>query len=103
VDETEEFAFWINERARETLTRDGEHALMFFLRAPDGRIRPQLVGATTRDEMPAALARIADQVEREQADAVVVVGEAWTAPVDAVKAGEVANSLHAGNAPAARR
>jgi hypothetical protein len=74
VDETEEFAFWINERA-----------------------------ATTRDEMPAALARIADQVEREQADAVVVVGEAWTAPVDAVKAGEVANSLHAGNAPAARR
>jgi hypothetical protein len=30
MSELEELAQWINERARETLESDGEHALMFF-------------------------------------------------------------------------
>jgi hypothetical protein len=37
--EIEELARWINERARETLTTDGEHALMFFLVGGDGQVR----------------------------------------------------------------
>ena len=93
--EIEELAHWVNERARETLASDGEHALMFFLVGGDGQIRPQLVDATTRDEMPEALNRIADEVKRGEATAVVVVGEAWTAPSESVQAGGVAESLEA--------
>ncbi len=95
MSELEELAHWINERARETLESDGEHALMFFLVGGDGQIHAQLVGATTRDEMPEALNRIADEVKRDEAIAVVVVGEAWTAPSESVQANSVAESLAA--------
>jgi hypothetical protein len=62
-----------------------------------GRYGPQLVDAATRDEMPEALNRIADEVRRGEATAVVVVGEAWTAPHASAQVGGPAESLEAGD------
>ena len=94
VTDIEDLAYWINERARETLLADGTHAGMFFLRTANG-VSPQLLGGTTRSEMPEALKAIAEAVEREQADGVVVVAEAWSAPIDDLPEGGAAESLHA--------
>lgn len=91
----EDLAYRINDRARAVLDEDGTHALMLFLRTPDGGVHPQLVGGATRDEMPKALSRIAEEVARREADGVVVVGEAWRAPIDPVAIGGAAESLQA--------
>jgi hypothetical protein len=91
----EDLAYRINELARQTLERDGAHALMCFFRTPDGRVEPALIGAPTREEMPAALSRITGEVAERDADGVVVVGEAWRAPIADVAAGGVAESLSA--------
>ena len=45
--------------------------------------------------MPQALSQIADEVARNRADGVVVIGEAWRAPANDVPVGGIAESLSA--------
>jgi hypothetical protein len=85
----------INATAREILQESGEHALTAFVVSSAGDVQPRLLDARNRDEVPVALARLADAVAREGAVAVAVAGEAWAAPADAIPEGGVAESLHA--------
>ena len=76
---------------------DGEHVPMFFLRLPDGGVRPQLFDAVEQRPVGVSRAReMADGVQATGADAVAVVSEAWAADVGAIPDGG-----RAGDAPGA--
>ncbi len=74
----EDLAGWVNGRARDLVLRDGTHDTTVLLRLPDGALQTQIVGGdggTLADVLEA----IADEAELVDAQAVVVVAEAWSA------------------------
>jgi hypothetical protein len=72
VDELIALVRRINDLAVEQVEADGEHAAMYFLRTPDGGVRPRLF---RRPERSDELARAAGA---SSADAVVIVAETTT-------------------------
>lgn len=92
-----DFARWLNEQAKATIADDGEHTAMFFVRLPDGRVRPQLFD---HDEQRPVGERRAEQmataVRMTGADTIAFVSEAWAAQEDTVpEGGGAGNSVEA--------
>jgi hypothetical protein len=74
----EDVAAWANNRARELVLRDGTHDTTVVLRLPDGALQTQIVGGDG-GSLADAVEAIADEAELVDADAVVVIAEAWSA------------------------
>ncbi len=75
--------------ARSVLERDGEHVAMYFVAHADGRVAVCMFDEEDPDDsVGASRARqLADAVEDADADAVVVVSEAWSAGAEDVPVG----------------
>jgi hypothetical protein len=74
----EDLAVWANGRARDLLLRDGTHDTTVVLRLPGGGLQTQIVGGDG-GSLADAVEAIADEVGFVDADAIVVVAEAWSA------------------------
>jgi hypothetical protein len=74
----EDLASWASGRARELVLQDGTHDTTVLLRLADGALQTQIVGGdggTLADVVEA----IADEADLVDAQAVVIVAEAWSA------------------------
>lgn len=74
----EDFAAWVNGRARELVLQEGTHDTTLVLRLPDGALQTQIVGGDG-GSLADVVEAIADEAELVEAHAVVVVAEAWSA------------------------
>jgi hypothetical protein len=63
--------------AKHILRTDGHHDRMFWLRDETGKWHFRVVFAQNRQEKYALMRRIAEDVERHRADAIVEIGEVW--------------------------
>lgn len=82
-----EFARFLNDQARSLMVEDGEHASMFFLLLPDGRVEVDQFDEVDRPVGDSRAQQLVDSARKVRAEAVAFISEAWSAPADAVPEG----------------
>ena len=70
------------EVAKRILQRDGFHLPLVFLFLPDGKVRTIGLDLEDQTDKYAAWPRVASEVKRYHAKAVISINEAWIAPLD---------------------